>query len=135
MTTPYRALHVLVPLALVTVVLSAVGAEDVLSRLRSAEPGWILAALGACSAQTLLSALRWRLTAERLGARMSLGDAVSEYYLSSLVNTTMPGGMVGDAVRAVRTRGAAGLERAAQAVVIERLAGQIAVGSVLLLGL
>jgi uncharacterized membrane protein YbhN (UPF0104 family) len=135
MIMPYRALHVLVPLALVAVVLSVVGAGDVLSRLRSAEPGWILAALGACSAQTVLSALRWRLTAERLGASMSIGDAVSEYYLSSLVNTTVPGGIVGDAVRAVRTRGAAGLERAAQAVMIERLAGQVAVGSVLLFGL
>lgn len=131
----YRALHILVPLALITIVVSTVGAGDVLSRLRSAEPGWILAALAACTAQTLLSALRWRLTAERLGARIPLADAISEYYLSSLVNTTVPGGMVGDAFRAVRTRGAAGFERAAQAVVIERLAGQVAVGSVLLLGL
>jgi len=134
-TVTHCALHILVPLVLVTLVVSMVGTGEVLSRLRSAEPGWILAALAACAAQTLLSALRWRLTAGRLGARIPLGDAVSEYYLSSLVNTTVPGGMVGDAVRAVRTRGAAGLERAAQAVVIERLAGQIAVGSVLLLGL
>ena len=134
-TVTHRVLHILVPLVLITLVVSMVGAGDVLSRLRSAEPGWILAALAACAAQTLLSAVRWRLTAERLGARMPLADAISEYYLSSLVNTTVPGGMVGDAVRAVRTRGVAGFERAAQAVVIERLAGQVAVASVLLLGL
>jgi len=56
-------------------------------------------------------------------------------YLSIFVNTTVPGGVVGDAFRAVRTRGLAGLERAAQSVVIERLAGQIALGGTLIFGL
>lgn len=130
-----RVLHVIVPLVLIAVILSMVGAADVVARLRAANPAWVLAAVIACSAQVILCAVRWRLTAARLRALIPLNRAVGEYYLSSLVNTTVPGGVVGDAMRAVRTRGAAGFETAAQAVVIERLAGQIALGAVLITGL
>jgi uncharacterized membrane protein YbhN (UPF0104 family) len=49
-----------------------------------------------------------------------------EYYLAQLVNSTVPGGVVGDAGRAVRSREQAGLTVAAQAVVVERFAGQVA---------
>lgn len=131
----YRALHVVVPLVLIALVLATVDAGDVRARLTSVDPVWFLAALAACSAQIVISAFRWRLTARRLGVTISPSDAISEYYLSSAVNTTLPGGVVGDALRAVRMRGAAGLERAMHAVVIERLAGQVALAAVLVLGL
>ena len=49
-----------------------------------------------------------------------------EYYLSQIVNQALPGGVLGDAGRALRSRQAAGLMAAGQAVVFERLAGQIA---------
>lgn len=128
-------LHVLVSLVVLVFILSLVGVSDVVARLGSADPGWILAALLACSAQIILCAFRWRITAARLGASIGIGNAIGEYYLSSAVNTTVPGGVVGDALRAVRTRHVAGFETIAQAVVIERLAGQIALGAVLILGL
>ncbi|MEM1101589.1 MAG: lysylphosphatidylglycerol synthase transmembrane domain-containing protein [Pseudomonadota bacterium] len=131
----YRALHVIVPVVLIAFVVRSVGAGDVLARLSGAHPGWVLASLVACSAQMVLCSYRWRLTAARLGTDIRPRAAISEYYLSSLVNSTVPGGVLGDALRAVRTKGAAGLERAAQSVIIERLAGQIALGAALLLGL
>ncbi len=131
----YRALHLAVPACLITLVVMAVGAEAVWARLRTARWGWVVAGAAMCSVQILLCALRWRLTAAPLGLRIPVKEAIAEYYLSSLINTTVPGGVVGDAWRAVRSRGAAGLERAAQSVVIERMAGQIALGAVLLLGL
>ncbi|KAA9005009.1 lysylphosphatidylglycerol synthase transmembrane domain-containing protein [Histidinibacterium aquaticum] len=131
----WRALHIAVPLAIITAVISAVGAEEVIAQLRGATWGWIAAALAACAAQTVLSAIRWRLTAQRLGLAISEQRAVAEYFLSSLVNTTVPGGVLGDAWRAVRSRSGGGLEPAAQSVLIERMAGQIALGAVLVLGL
>ncbi|MGB0499424.1 MAG: lysylphosphatidylglycerol synthase transmembrane domain-containing protein [Rubricella sp.] len=131
----YRAAHVIVPLGIVGLVVHAVGAGDVLASLRGAEPDWIVLALMACSAQILLCAMRWQVTARSLGTTIPVRSAVSEYYLSSVINTTVPGGVVGDAMRAARARGAAGLERAVHSVVIERLAGQIGLGAVLLLGL
>lgn len=131
----YRFVHVAVPLVLTAFLVWAVGATDVWARLSAAQPIWVVAALLACSAQVVLCAVRWRFTAHRLAAPITTKGAVAEYYISSVINTTVPGGVVGDALRAVRARGAAGFERAAQSVVIERLAGQIALGVTLVLGL
>lgn len=131
----YRAAHVVVPVLLIILVVRSVGAGEVAARLSEAKVGWIIASLVACSVQIVLCALRWKATAAPLGAPISTATAVSEYYFSSVINATVPGGVVGDAIRAVRSRGAAGLESAAQGVILERLAGQIALGAVLLAGL
>ncbi|WP_333713152.1 lysylphosphatidylglycerol synthase transmembrane domain-containing protein [Yoonia sp.] len=131
----YRVAHVVVPVASILFVLSHVDGAEVWAALRGMQAGLMLAAVVACSLQIVLSALRWRLTASLLGAAMTRRSAVSEYYLSSFINMTLPGGVLGDATRALRARTTAGLETAAQAVVIERFAGQIALGTVLLLGL
>jgi uncharacterized membrane protein YbhN (UPF0104 family) len=76
--------------------------------------------------QTLLSALRWRLTAGQLGIGLGRIHAIREYYLGQVVNQALPGGVVGDAGRAVRARAQAGLMTSGLAVILERLAGQIA---------
>ncbi|MCY7412295.1 MAG: flippase-like domain-containing protein, partial [Salinibacterium sp.] len=72
-----------------------------------------------------------RLTAAALGLSLPRWHALREYYLAQLVNSSVPGGIVGDAGRAVRSRGQAGLTVAAQAVVVERFAGQVAVLAVM----
>ena len=97
-----------------------------LAALATANPGWMLAAVLALTLHTLLAAERWRVTAGALGLPLTRRLAVREYYLAQLVNSTVPGGVVGDAGRAVRSRGPAGLTVAAQAVVVERFAGQVA---------
>ncbi|MCF3972774.1 lysylphosphatidylglycerol synthase transmembrane domain-containing protein [Paracoccus salsus] len=110
---------------LVGLVLAALDAGDAIARLRAVEPGWVLASLAALTAQTLLSAWRWRLTAGRLGVHVAPRRAVAEYYLAQLVNQTVPGGMVGDVGRALRSSGEAGMMPAAQAVALERLMGNV----------
>jgi glycosyltransferase 2 family protein len=99
--------------------------------LAGAEPGWLLAALAALTAQIVVSALRWRLTAGRLGIEIAADRAVAEYYLSQIVNQALPGGMLGDAGRAIRARAQAGLVASGQAVIYERLAGQIGLFAIL----
>jgi len=108
---------------------------EALAHLRQARPGWLALGFGLLSAQIVLSALRWRLTAARLGQHFGAGFAVREYYLAVLANMTLPGGVIGDAGRAVRARADAGLGVSVQAVVIERLAGQVALAAVLVPGL
>lgn len=103
--------------------------------LAGAQASWIIAALAALTLQTLLSALRWQLTASRLGISLERGAAVREYYLSQIVNQTLPGGVLGDAGRAYRARSDAGLATSGLAVVFERLAGQIALMLVFAIGL
>jgi uncharacterized membrane protein YbhN (UPF0104 family) len=96
-----------------------------LGYLAAADIAWMAAALVLLTVQALLSAMRWRLTARQLGIELDRGPAVREYYLSQIVNQVLPGGVLGDAGRALRARGQAGLLASGQAVVFERLAGQI----------
>ena len=94
--------------------------------LASADPVYVLAGLVLVQVQIVLSALRWRFTAARLGQSLRPGQAIGDYYLGTLLNQVLPGGMAGDAIRAVRNRaaGQGGWKTPAQAVLFERMAGQ-----------
>ena len=129
------ALRVAVPLALLALLWRLVDVGAVLARLRAAEPVWLVAGLALVQLQVLLSAARWRLTAARLGQPLGRARAVREYYLATFLNQVLPGGVAGDAARALRARAGGPLGRAAQGVVIERLAGQLALFAVTLGGL
>jgi uncharacterized membrane protein YbhN (UPF0104 family) len=115
---------------LVVLVLLAVEPRDTLALMRNTAPGWILAAFAALTAQTMLSALRWQLTASRLGLRLSFRHALSEYYIAQTANQLLPGGVFGDVGRAVRVSGRVGLRCAGASVLLERLAGQAGLGAV-----
>ncbi|MFO7758362.1 MAG: lysylphosphatidylglycerol synthase transmembrane domain-containing protein [Roseovarius sp.] len=116
--------QVLLAVALLALLWRVAGGEDTLRSLVSANRGWLAAAVAILTLQTVLSAIRWKITAARLGIHLGAGEALREYYLAQAVNISVPGGVVGDAARAVRSRGEAGLLAAGQAVVFERLAGQ-----------
>ena len=66
------------------------------------EPMWLAAALALSFPQVALSAWRWRLTAQRLGAPIRFGEALREYYVATFLNQILPGGVMGDAARAWR---------------------------------
>ena len=122
-------------MALLWLLWSRLDGPAALRQLAGADPGWLGGALLALTAQTILSAWRWRLTARGLGQSIPPGRALSEYYLAQILNQTLPGGMLGDAGRAVRARAEAGLRRAAEAVVLERLAGQAGLLALMLAGI
>ncbi len=97
----------------------------------------ILAALGLVQAQIVLSAWRWRLIAERLELRLPMGLATGEYYIASLLNLVLPGGVPGDTLRAVRlAKGAAApaWRPVVRSIVLERAAGQMALAGVMVAG-
>ena len=87
----------------------------------------------------MFSAWRWCLVARGLKIRLPLGPAVADYYRALFLNAALPGGVLGDVHRAVRHgRSAGDLGRGVRAVVLERVAGQvalIAVGGVVLMTL
>jgi glycosyltransferase 2 family protein len=129
-----RAAQFGVAAGLLAILWHAADGEAALRLLAGADPVWLLAAMAALTMQTVLSALRWRLTAEQLGIAFTVRAAVREYYLSQVLNQSLPGGMLGDASRAVRSRSQAGLVRSGQAVVLERLMGQVVMVLLLALG-
>jgi uncharacterized membrane protein YbhN (UPF0104 family) len=129
-----RAVQIAVALGLLALLWHVADGAAALRLLSGANPWWLLAGAAALTLQTVLSALRWRLTAAQLGIALGRAAALREYYLSQVVNQALPGGVVGDAGRALRSRQAAGLMPAAQAVMFERLAGQIALFVVMATG-
>jgi uncharacterized membrane protein YbhN (UPF0104 family) len=88
--------------------------------------GWALAAaLLIGVATTVASAWRWSLVADGLGARLPLRTAVADCYRSIFLNSTLPGGVLGDVHRAVsHGRDTGDVVRGIRAVVWERTAGQ-----------
>ncbi len=122
-----RAVQIAVAIGLFVLLWNVADGAEAARRLAGADPGLLLLAFATLSLQTVLSALRWRLTAGQFGITLNKRTALREYYLSQVVNQTLPGGFLGDAGRAVRARAQAGLLASGQAVVFERLAGQIAI--------
>lgn len=123
------------PIGILALLWSLADGPEVIRLLARADWGWLFAAYVAANLQIVFSALRWQLTARALDQSIPTGRAVLEYYLSQLLNLTLPSGILGDAGRAVRMRHQAGMVRATQAVLIERMAGQIALFVVLAIGL
>ncbi|MAQ82805.1 MAG: hypothetical protein CMH12_06195 [Maritimibacter sp.] len=130
-----RWLRLLLPLVLIGICLALADGQGALDRLAALSPGWMLATVVLLNAVTLLSALRWRVTAGALGLHMPWWGTAREYYLAQFVNQTLPGGVLGDAARAARNRQGGTLGRAAQAVVLERASGQAGMAAMLALGL
>ena len=86
-------------------------------------------ALAAASAITLLTtvccAWRWSLVARMLGVDIPLRAAVAAYYRSQFLNSTLPGGVLGDVHRGVAHGRASGdLGRGLRSVAWERASGQ-----------
>lgn len=129
-----RGLQILGAVLLLGLFWASFDGAQALRILAKADLGWLFAALAALTAQTLLSAWRWQVTARQLGQIIPRRRAVTEYYLGQVVNQSLPGGVIGDAGRAVRARHQTGLRRAAAGVAIERLAGQVALFVTLLAG-
>lgn len=136
-----RALRTHVGTAVGVVILGALlwrlGTGPLLDGLRRIDAVAVLAAVGIGAVTTVCSAWRWQLVARGLGLRLPLGPAVADYYRALFLNAALPGGILGDVHRAVRHGQSAGdVRRGVKAVVLERVAGQIALavagGAVLL---
>jgi len=91
-------------------------------------PAWLAAALAVTVVQTLLSAWRWRFTAARLGLDLPWSRALGDYFLAVFVNQVLPGGVLGDVLRAHRHASRSDSAGPAwRAVIIERASGQVVV--------
>ncbi|WP_407341336.1 lysylphosphatidylglycerol synthase transmembrane domain-containing protein [Pengzhenrongella phosphoraccumulans] len=102
------------------------GAGPFVDALRRID-GWSLAAaVGIAALTTVCCAWRWSLVARGLGVAVPMRAAVPAYYRSQFLNTTLPGGVVGDVHRAVRHgRDVGDRSRGLRAVAWERSAGQV----------
>jgi uncharacterized membrane protein YbhN (UPF0104 family) len=118
--------RVLGGIAVLAFLVRQVGTGPFLDGVRMVD-GWSLAAaLGIGALTTVCCAWRWALVARSLGVGLSLPVAVAAYYRSLFLNTTLPGGVVGDVHRAVRHGKDIGdVPMGVRAVVVERVAGLV----------
>ena len=124
--------------AILAVVVWQVGSAPVVDGLRSLDVAVLLLGLAIGAVTTVACAWRWHLVARELGVEIAVPAAVAACYRAQLLNTVLPGGVLGDVHRGVvhgRSTGETG--RALRAVGWERAAGQAVqlVVAVLVVGL
>ena len=112
--------------AVLAVLVWRLGTGPFLDGLRTID-GWSLAAAaGIAVVTTVCCAWRWSIVARGLGVPVALPTAIAAYYRSQFLNTTLPGGVLGDVHRGVNHgRDVGDLGRGLRAVVWERSAGQV----------
>lgn len=126
----------LVSLGLLGAVALWVEPQAVLAEIQRLSLSWMLLAFMISVLQVMLSAWRWKFTADLVDVPLRYGYALREYYLALLINQLLPGGVLGDAGRAHRHAKQSGSRGGAwRAVVIERASGQVALVLLTLLAL
>lgn len=119
-------LKILIGLGILALLVWRLGSSAFLDGLRVIDGPALLAALAIGLVTTVAGAGRWCLVLRRLGLRLSLWTAVTDYYRALFLNTVLPGGVLGDVHRAVRHGQSSGdVGRGVRAVVIERTSGQV----------
>jgi uncharacterized membrane protein YbhN (UPF0104 family) len=111
--------------AILALVVWRVGSGPVVDGVRALEPGVLLLGLVLAVVTTVACAWRWHLVARELDVAVAVPAAVAACYRAQLLNTVLPGGVLGDVHRGVvhgRSTGETG--RALRAVGWERFAGQ-----------
>lgn len=121
-----RWLRLAVGAMVLAVLVWRVGAGPFLAGALSINGLALVAAVGFGAVSTVCCAWRWTVVARGLGLALPLRDAVRACYRSQFLNTVLPGGVVGDAHRAVRHgRQSGDLGGGIRAVIVERVAGQV----------
>lgn len=113
-----------VSLALLALTLAFIDVDTAWQRLAHARVDYIALALLLSLPLLATMAARWHFTTARLGVPIGFATAYREYYVSTLLNQVLPGGVAGDFARVARHRGA---DKAALArsVILERGVGQV----------
>ncbi|MFE9689248.1 lysylphosphatidylglycerol synthase domain-containing protein [Micromonospora sp. NPDC005806] len=124
--SPWAWVRTLGGLGVLALLVWSVGTGPFLAGLRLIDAPALAAALGIGALTTVCCAWRWSLVAGGLGVRLPLATAVAHCYRAVFLNSTLPGGVLGDVHRAVRHgRDAGDVTRGVRAVVWERTAGQV----------
>jgi len=103
-----------------------VGTDPFVNGVRALDAGTLAVGATLGVPITVASAWRWRLVARGLGVDLPLGRATAACYRSQLLNSLLPGGVLGDVHRGVDHGRAAGdPARGLRSVAWERTAGQL----------
>ncbi|MPZ97358.1 MAG: UPF0104 family protein [Propionibacteriales bacterium] len=121
-----RSMRLAAGVTIIGAVMWQTGVAPFVTGLRSLDVSTLVLGAALAVPATVACAWRWHLVARGLGVGVDLGPAVASYYRSQFLNTTLPGGILGDVHRGLHHGRAVGdTGRGLRAVVWERLAGQV----------
>jgi glycosyltransferase 2 family protein len=124
--TWWRWVRPLVGAAILALLLWRLGAGPFLDGVRTIDAMSLSAAAAITALTTVCCAWRWSIVARGLGVSVPLRTAVAAYYRSQFLNSTLPGGVLGDVERGIRHgRDVGNTGRALRAVAWDRVAGQV----------
>jgi uncharacterized membrane protein YbhN (UPF0104 family) len=119
-------LRLLAGVAILAALVWHLGTGPFVEGVRTVDRWSLVAAVGIGLLTTVCCAWRWSLVARGLGVDVSLRTAVAAYYQSQFLNTTLPGGVLGDVQRGLEHgRDVGDVGRSLRAVGWERSAGQL----------
>ena len=122
----WRSARLAAALLIIAVVVHRLGATPFIDGVRRVDARALVAATAITAVTTVVSAWRWRLVARGLGLQIPLGSAVSSYYRSQFLNSTLPGGVLGDVHRGVlHGQQTDNVSRGLRSVGWDRAAGQV----------
>jgi glycosyltransferase 2 family protein len=123
----WTVVQVLVSVLLVALLVAAFGAEPFMRAVRAVDGPAVVVALLLGLVAVGAQADRWRRIAHGYAARPRVREAVSLTYEATFLNLVLPGGVAGDAVRALRhpTEEGARLRTGVTVVALERLLGTL----------
>jgi uncharacterized membrane protein YbhN (UPF0104 family) len=125
-TKPWTWVRLLASVLVLAVLVHRLGAAPFLDVARRIDVRLVALAIGIAAVTTLCAGWRWTLVAKGLGARLPLATAVAGCYRSQLLNSMLPGGVLGDVHRGVRQgRLEGGVGHGLRTVWWERSAGQV----------
>ena len=112
-------------LAVLLVLVGRLGAGPFVDGVRTLSPGPLLGAVVLGLPVTVCCAWRWRAVARAARLPIGLGAAVAAVYRSQVLNTLLPGGVLGDVHRGVRQgRAVSDVPGSLRVVAWDRVAGQ-----------
>lgn len=121
-----RVARIAVGAAVLAVIAWRVGTGPFLDGLRLVDLPVLLCGAVVGAVTTVCCAWRWQVVARGLGVDVGLRRAVADCYRAVFLNSTLPGGVLGDVHRGARHGRATGdRSGAARSVAWERLSGQV----------
>jgi uncharacterized protein (TIRG00374 family) len=112
--------------------------QHVYEELSGVDLLWLIPCFGVACVQLVLLGLRWSKVSRALGVELNVVRATIEYTLSVALNLLLPSGLAGDGFRAYRHHRLVpgpGVLRIVEALALDRVSGQLALGLVVLVGI
>ena len=114
--------QVLIAAAIFVIIFRHIDLQEALAKVSTAAPSYMIAAFALMVFQIVVAAMRWIQLLKIADFKPPVGQFIQSFAVSSFVNTAVPGGIGGDAMRVWATmRSGASLKLAMHIILLDRI--------------